>query len=229
MAAGTPTSALLRRLLAGDGTLLDIGAGRGRASLPLASEGHRLTAIEKDPGMIAGLREDSDALDLAVTTVEGSWPDVAPQEAVYDVVMAAHVVYDVPDLGPFLSAMDTAARRAVVLELTETHPWSELGSYYRVLHGLDRPAGPGVDDLVAVVTEVIGVAPQVERWGRESGLWFESWDEIIALYRRRLVLPPDRDDELVSLLEPEVVEASGRFHVGAGPRMMATVWWEKGG
>ena len=221
--APSPTSETVRRLAGPGGSVLDIGAGAGRASLPLARAGHPVTAVEKSAEMAAALREECAGLDGYVV-VEDAWP-TAQDLGSFDVVMAAHVVYDIPSIESFLEAMDAHARRGVVLELTDSHPWAPLGPYYRTLHGIDRPAGPTVDDLVDVIREELGIQPQVERWDRPGGTWFESWEEIVELYRRRLVVPPDRVDEVRVLLEPDVQVRDGRMTVGEPVRRLATVWW----
>jgi hypothetical protein len=56
-------------------------------------------------------------------------------------------------------------------------------------------------------------------------VWFESWDEILDHYQKRLVLPRRRREELRELLVPEVVEDDGRFYVGSRERTIVTVWW----
>ena len=221
--APPPTLDIVSRLAGEGGTVLDIGAGTGRASLPLAARGHPVTGVEKSSEMAAALRAEAAAVAGSYVVVEGSWP--AADLGRFDVVMAAHVVYDVPELGPFLQAMHSQADRAVVVEMTESHPWTPLGPYYRALHALDRPTGPTVDDLVAVVREVIELEPEVVWWERAGGSWFESWEEIVELYRRRLVLPVDRIGELRPLLEPDVEVTDGRMTIGDSVRRLATVWW----
>ncbi|MFP5332063.1 MAG: class I SAM-dependent methyltransferase [Acidimicrobiia bacterium] len=218
-----PTTGIVQRLAGPGGSVLDIGAGTGRASIPLARSGHPVTAVEKSEPMAEALRQETvDFPEYRI--VEDAWP-LAEDPGAFDVVMAAHVVYDVSAIETFIQAMDAHSRRGVVLELTESHPWTPLGGYYRVLHGIDRPNGPTADDLVAVIAEVVGVVPQVERWERPGGTWFESWDEIVELYRRRLVVPDDRVDEVRPLLEPDVSEIDGRLTVGGTVRRLATVWW----
>jgi len=218
-----PTTGIVSRLAGDRGTVLDIGAGTGRASIPIARLGHPVTAVEKSSDMAAALRrETSDLSQYAV--IEDAWP-LADDPGPFDVVMAAHVVYDVSAIETFIQAMEAHARKGVVLELTESHPWTPLGRYYRALHDLDRPVGPTVDDLVAVIVETCGTRPEVEWWERPGGTWFESWEEITELYRRRLVLPNDRIDELRPLLEPEVEIVDGRMTIGDTVRRLATVWW----
>lgn len=222
-----PTTAIVARLAGAGGSVLDIGAGTGRASLPLARSGHPVTAVEKSADMATALREESAGV-AGYTVVEEAWPTAADLGR-FDVVMCAHVVYDVAPIEAFLRAMVAHSRRGVVVELTESHPWTPLGRYYRALHDLDRPSGPTVDDLVAVIREELGVDPVVERWERPGGTWFESWDEIVEVYRRRLVVPAARIAELRPLLEPDVAIVDGRMTLGDSVRRLATVWWEPGG
>ncbi len=217
-----PTTDIVSRLAGEGGSVTDIGAGTGRASLPLVALGHTVTAIEKSPDMAAALRQETSSVADTYRVIEADWPIEIDRA---DVVMAAHVVYDVADIDAFLQAMQDYARRAVVLELTESHPWTPMGPYYKTLHGIDRPSGPTTDDLVAVIEDLIGRQPEILRWERPGGIWFESWEEIIELYGRRLVLPMSRRAELRPVLEPDVEESDGRFTVGSSVRQLATVWW----
>ena len=219
----TPTLDLIARLAGPGGSILDIGAGTGRASLPLTRAGHPLTAVEPSDTMLAGLTDAS--VGLPVTVVEGRWPESKDLVGVHRVAMCAHVVFDVAELGPFLTAMNERAGAAVVIEMTAHHPWVHLGPYYRALHGLERPVGPGWDDLVGVVHEVLRVDPTVEHWQRPTDLWFESVDEIVELYAQRLLIGPDRWPELRALLEPGLIGGPGGYQLGTESRDLVTVWW----
>ena len=221
-----PVTVEVARRLAGEhGSVLDVGAGRGRVSLPLALSGHDLTAVEPDAGMADGFEEEAARLGVSARLVRGRWPEMAGQVPQVDVVMSANVVYDVADIGPFVVALDDTARLGVVIEMTERHPRVTFAPIFRALHGVDRPDGPSVDDLVEVIVEEVGVRPEVERWERPALMWFESWDEIIAFYGKRLTLPLARHSELRPLLEPQVTEEDGRLYVGKRKGRHGTLWW----
>jgi SAM-dependent methyltransferase len=200
--------------------VVDVGAGSGRLTVPLARLGHRVTAVEPAASMAEELR--SAAAGLPVEIVEERWPEAAEGLGSFDVALSSHVVYDVADLAPFLSAMDAAAP-TVVIECGADHPWSPLARLYRALHGLERPDGPTSEDLAEVVAEVVGSAPQTIRWQADRPLRFADRAELLAFYRRRLVVPPDRTAELEALLD--IREADGWLVVGDGLRKTVTLWW----
>ena len=217
------TIRIVSELMPENGTLLDIGVGRGRASLPIAENRFNLIGVDESREMLAGFLEDARRRSVPVETFEGRWPDIESQVPAADVAMAANVAYNVADIVPFLRAMIDHSRIAVVLEVTERHPWVHLASLYRAVHDLDRPDGPTADDLVAVVVEMTGVKPVVHRWERQGQVWYESWDELLDHYGRRLVLPKAERHALRALIEPDVVSEGGRLRVGDTPTRFATI------
>lgn len=205
-------------------TVLDIGAGTGGSCIPIAETGVAVTAVEPDAGMVDGLR--STTAELPVSVVHGGWPDSADQLGTFDVVTATHVIHNVPDAVQFIHAMAQHAEKAVVIQEFLVHPWAHLGPYYLALHNLERPTGPTVDDLVAVVEEAVGVSPNVEVWEGARPTVYLDWDELLDFYGRRLVLPTQRRAELRELLEPDFHETSEGIGEREPRKGKATIWWE---
>jgi hypothetical protein len=128
------------------------------------------------------------------------WPDVAEQVPVCDVVVSAHVLYNVPDLQPFAAALTAQARDLVVVELTGTHPLTRLAPMWEAVHGQPRPDGPTADLAVEVLREC-GIEPEVTEMQldplpRTGGL-AEVWADFT---RRQLCLPPERRPEVDELM-----------------------------
>ena len=120
-----PTLESLRSLVRPSDTVLDVGAGGGRYALPLALGAQEVIAVDPSEGMLRVLREGMAAYEIAnIRVVGGRWPAVAAGLAA-DVVLIAHLGYDVEDIGPFLDAMEAAARRTCVAVLLEQPPPTE--------------------------------------------------------------------------------------------------------
>jgi SAM-dependent methyltransferase len=148
----TPSNREAARSLPPGGSVLDVGAGGGAASLPLAGVAGRLVAVDESADMVAAFLAAAEAAGVPASGVEGRWPEVAGRVAPADVVVCHHVLYNVADLAPFADALTGHARRRVVAELTERHPLVGLAPLWRRFHGLERPSGPGADDAVAART-----------------------------------------------------------------------------
>ncbi|GAA5171700.1 MULTISPECIES: class I SAM-dependent methyltransferase [Amycolatopsis] len=184
------------------GAVLDVGAGAGAASLPCAAKLTRITAVDTDSALLASFAERAKALSLPYEAVEGRWPDVHEQVGEFDVAVCANVLYNVPDLPPFLTALARHARR-VVVELTERHPMARMNPLWRHFHGIERPDGPTAADAVEAVRE-LGFEPEVVCWEKDAAPM--PFDELVAVTRRRLCLGVERTAEVAAVLEREPLE-----------------------
>jgi hypothetical protein len=88
--------------------------------LPLCRHVRRVTALEPSPGMNVHLKEN--IRRLGITNVDvlelSGWPSSLDIEQ-HDVCLAAAVIYEVPNIGEFLDAMEQHARRLCVLLVAE--------------------------------------------------------------------------------------------------------------
>lgn len=210
-----PTTRRAAEVLPDAGTVLDVGAGGGAASLPLAPPAALITAVDESPGMLESFAGLAARRGVDHAEVQGTWPEVAAEVEPADVVVCAHVFYNVPDLEPFVAALTAKARRRVVVELTNAHPQASLNPLWHRFHGLDRPTDPTADDAIAVLAE-LGLPVGVERW-EAPGRWETApREELVAFARQRLCLLPERDPEVAAALDEDFV---------TGPRQLVTLWW----
>src|SRR5437588_5199305 len=96
------------------GSVLDVGAGGGAASLPLCPPAAAVTAVDQSPDMLAAFAGLAEGQGIHHTEIQGLWPDVAGDVGPADVVVCHHVLYNVGDLVPFVVALTGHARRRVV-------------------------------------------------------------------------------------------------------------------
>jgi SAM-dependent methyltransferase len=207
------------------GSVLDIGSGAGAACLPLAARTTELTAVDSSQQMLDLLAERADARHLPVRCVRGTWPQIADQVPVADVVTSHHVLYNVPDLQPFLIAMTGHARRLVVVETALSHPLTSLNELWLRFHDLRRPERPTADDVLAILT-AMGVSYGSRRWRRPGGPDYPSLAELVDVTRRRLCVPPERSDEVAAALLEAGVDPARPADLGSSGRDVLTIWWD---
>lgn len=211
----TPSRRRATEVLPSGGWVLDVGAGGGAASLPLAPPAGVLVAVDESQAMLDVFAEGAEKRGVRHTEIVGRWPDVASQTPQAAVVVCHHVVYNVGDLAPFLAALNDHAERRVVVELTDRHPQSDLNALWRIIHGIERPSGPTAADA-AKVAAALGFDVHVERFERPS-LWHDApRAERIAFARRRLCVGPEHDDDIGAFLD----------QAGDPGRMLVTLWWD---
>ena len=149
---------VLRSLVRAGETWLDIGAGAGRFALPIALLAGEVIAVDASAGMLAALREGMAEHGIGnVRIVQGRWPMEPERQGgssgalpgiLADVALIANVGYDIEAIGPFLDAMEAAARRLCVAVLMDRQPASVAERFWSAVHGEERATLPGLVDFL---------------------------------------------------------------------------------
>lgn len=204
--ADTPSRDAGLVLLGDGGTVLDVGCGGGDATFALAGPLRAATGVDQQQDMLDLFTAGAAARGIEAAAVLGQWPGAAAEvPGRHDVVLTHHVLHNVVDLPPFLSALTAAATRGVVVEMLPQHPMAWLDPLWERFHDLRRPPSATDTDAVAVLAE-LGITPGVRHWTRERRHPHDP-----AWVTRRLCLPADRTGEVeaamagVPLREPTAV------------------------
>ena len=185
------------------GSVIDIGCGGGRSSIPLAPRATHITGIDESPAMLARFAAACDAAGVAHREIAGRWPDIAiaaestgDRGPGADVVVCHHVVYNVSDIETFVVASTAAARLGVVVVLPKRHPQSAWNEGWLHFWNLRRPEGPTSDDFVAVV-RALGLEPEVVEAPRPPlNRHADDPGQLARSARLRLCLPESRLGEI---------------------------------
>jgi SAM-dependent methyltransferase len=233
-----PQLAALLALARPDETWLDIGAGAGRYALPLALEVREVIALDPSAGMLAALGQGMVEHGIAnIRSIEGRWPlpaDEASRLGVgpgsVDVALIAHLGYDIEAIGPFVDAMEAAARRRCVAVLMDRQPSSLADPCWPPVHGEPRVRLPALREFVELL-RARGRAPQVTESPRPAR-GFESPEELERFLRRHLWIAEGsaKDGRFRASVGDVAIEVAGRWEVRPDPQrppaVVGVVVWQ---
>ena len=227
----TPSTHRALEALPQGGVVLDVGVGGGATSLPLAARAGKIVGVDGQPDMLEVFRAAATAAGVEALTILGRWPDVQEEAPLADVAVYGHVAYNTPDLADAARALQAHATRRVVVELTDGHPLLWMNDLWRRFHGVARPHGPTADDAVAVFRETGADPERDERTDRSdvTGGGFDRREDAIALVRRRLCLPAERDGEIVAALGDRLRRHDDLWAAGPPEHVVVTLWWDPPG
>lgn len=223
-----PTLEALRAVLGSDQSLLDIGAGGGRYALPLALGAREVIAVEPSDGMLRVLREQMDEHGIEnIRVVQGRWPE-AGRGLEADVALMSHLGYDIEDIGPFLDAMESAARRRCVAVLLERPPPAEADRLWPAIHGVERAALPALPEFLVLLL-ARGRLFELRLMERTPQSYAEP-EQALAWLRGQLWTRPDspKDQLLQRLMAEQLSERDGRYALAWAPVRVGMVTWSPG-
>lgn len=176
-------------------TWLDVGAGAGRFALPIARaldpSGGSVVALDASASMLEGLREIADDYAIEnVRTLEARWPLANPSgsNVEADVVLIAHVGYDIDAIGAFVDALEAAARRLCVAVLMDRVPASAVDPFWPPVHQESRVPLPALPDF-AELLRARGREPSTGRVVAEPRR-FDSREALEGFVRRQVWIDP---------------------------------------
>jgi SAM-dependent methyltransferase len=218
---------LLPRLRPTD-RLIDIGAGTGRYEPLLASAVAELLAVEPSPSMRARLEQRlADEHLTNVRVVGNAWPNA--DAAACDVAIAAHVLYGVREIEPFLRGMDAAVGRACFLLLAFRHPSSFVSPFWERLYGVPRLPLPGALECLNALYQ-LGITARLDLVPLTSRLSYANQQEALDDLRWRLRAPaqPEYDRQIAAAIAELLVPTDdGRLAPRDMPDQAAVIWWER--
>jgi SAM-dependent methyltransferase len=195
------------------GSVLDVGVGGGASSLGLVPKPGLIVGVDPMEGMLESFRDSARAVEVAVRTVLGAWPDVADQVDPADVAVCHHAMYRVVEIEEFVAALTARARHRVVLELSAHSPLAALNPLWKTIHGIDRPDFLVADEAEAVL-RALGLAVEREDMLLPARAQ-EVTPELVAFSRRRLYVGPEHDREIEDFLRNRRPQ----------PHRVVALWW----
>ena len=210
---------------------LDVGAGCGALTLPLARRLEAVTALEPSPAMARALRAATAGAGLAnVTVVEAAWGE-APVRP-HDLVLCAHVGGLLKADSPFLRDAGTAARRWVALvrdfpgaQREDKFYFSEL---YPVLLGRPYEHRCDAEETLGALRQ-LGIRPSVTVIEYASDQPFGDLEEACDFWMTYLGLEGDGPRAyLRAFLKDRLVRRDGEW-IAPFRKTAAVITWQPTG
>jgi len=97
-------------------TVLDVGAGSGRWTIPLAKTAKTVTAVEPSSAMVDNLHRNIASAKLNnIQITQSSWEDAIVEP--HDIAVCAHAMYASPDLASFVRKIERYTIRTCYLAI----------------------------------------------------------------------------------------------------------------
>jgi SAM-dependent methyltransferase len=222
-----PALALLLSVVSDGEDWLDLGAGGGRYTIPIARKARRVYAVEPSDGMRAVLDEAIAAAGLDNVEVYAErWPgpSMAP---VADVGLISHVGYDIAAIGPFLDQLEAHSRHLCLALLFGPSPTSDFALLWTRVHGEARVTLPGLREFVSLLFSR-GTPPEI-RTQELPPRTYESLEALQAAVRRPLwVLEGSEKDKALAEAVADLAQPldGGAYVLSKSPRVLGLVTWQ---
>jgi SAM-dependent methyltransferase len=209
-----------------DHTVMDVGAGGGRLALPLALKCRSLVAVEPSESMASVLTQQAQESGIEnVSVVQNEWQDATVDPV--DIVLCAHVLYTIRDIGAFLNKLDAHAKKTVLVVIHNAPPQSQIYPLWKDVHGKERLALPSLPQLKEVLDE-LEINYQADPLPPQPARGFDTLEQAISQLSQRLYLADGSPEaqRLEQILPGLLIEEEGVLHIrDAEPLRPTLVSW----
>jgi len=206
-------------------TFLDVGAGCGSLSLPLARAEKTVTALEPAPAMKTLLDEDIKSEGLTnIKTITSPWKAGLCEE--HDVILCANVPALLKGSTDFIKEADAAAKKYVFI-IESADPEADK-FYYKELYPLifNRKFGPKKDYIATYAAlHSLGIFANVRIVEYDFDQPFASIGDALEFWKEHMcIVTGEFDETLKNFLSKKLVKKDGLL-VSKIHKRSAIIWW----
>jgi SAM-dependent methyltransferase len=202
-------------------TVLEVGAGTGRITLPIAKKVQHITALEPSEKMLSALRENAKNQQVSNIYFVNKTLEQFEKSRSYDLVVASFSLFML-DIKSALLKMNELSSKAVYLFLSASpwidadfqeavfgniRLWSDFVFIYNILHDLGILANVSISDYILKQSYV-------------------NFEDAISKYTQLYHIPVAKQEHLKKYLETKLFEENGKYWC-THKRKSATIWWTK--
>ena len=208
-------------------TVIDIGAGTGALTIPIAKIAKSVTAVEPSAKMIDYLERNAKAEELSnIICVKKFWDDVAPFEELeaHDVLISSHSLL-MKDMKAALEKMDLLAKKRVYLITSANRNGGYYNELWKRLYEEEYKSSPGYVCLYNILYDM-GIYANVEISEVEYKQPFSSCEEAVNLWTQNLRASSSEAKEVVREFISENIVVEDGYALLKDRTKWATIWWE---
>ena len=213
-----------------DYRVLDIGAGPGTVTIPLAKTIKGVTVVEPSNGMLARLKENASKEKLAnITYINKKWEDVEIgkgkdiEAEEHDVVIASHSLV-MKDIKNALVKINDAAKRNVYIFIVAGRR-KEKSSLWSLFNRGKHGFGPDYIYLYNILHQ-LGIYANVEIIDAKHNMRFPDLDAAVQHYKNWMNVSGDDEERLRLYLSENLVKENDALWLKHKLRT-AMIWWRK--
>ena len=210
--------------------VLDVGAGPGAITIPIARVVSHITAVEPSEGMFAVLEENLRDEQIGnADCVQKRWEDVdvaADLSGPYDVVFASFSL-DVPDMKAAIVKMIEASSKYVYIYwFAGVASWETMATdLWPKLHGTEYVASPN-SDIIFNILYGMGIFPHIEHFVYDHIYRFATEDEAVEYFKPRHFITTAEQEQLLREYIMQSLQHDGDTVTVPGHSHRMKIWWD---
>ncbi len=207
-------------------TVLEIGAGTGRITIPLAQRVKYVTAVEPSPRMLVFLKANAERAQVNnINYIDKPWETINTNEvASHDFVIASFSFFMV-DLASALLKMHTLAKERVYLFISASN-WME-DELQRIIYGGTPPEVFTDHIYVYNILDELGITANVEVWTYTSEQRYADLSEVTSRFMGLYSVSPEKTEQVREYLRRTLLpDEEGGLWLKRKQKV-AMIWWTK--
>jgi hypothetical protein len=211
--------------------VLDIGAGTGTLSIPLAARGCTITAVEPADAMADALLQYQQEQNVSgITLIRKRWEDVTPGELgePYDAVVASYSLM-VTDIGDALDKIQHCCRGTAHIFWFLTQPlWAQVNlGVWKQIHGTNFCGEPTADCLWQALYEM-GIYANLAVEGGCDPAYYATIEDAVTEFHGRMNCTTRKQDAILREYFTKTLAKNDKGYFVNGRALGAHIWWDAG-
>jgi ubiquinone/menaquinone biosynthesis C-methylase UbiE len=209
-----------------DSSVLEVGSGTGRITIPIAKRTKRVTAVEPTQGMLRLLKENAQRENITnIDFIDKSWEEVVVGKDVpiHDIAFASFSLF-MKDIEMGLRNLNAVAKKRVYI-FTLASKWVE-DDIQKLVYGDVTPLE--VPDYLYLyhILHDLGILANIDICEYDYDRCFASPEACLIWFLDNYNVPAKKVDAAKEYLRGVIIEKDEKFWFKRNQKM-AMIWWDK--